>query len=197
MKFALKYYAILVFASLMLFSCQNKESKAPVEEVCPLKKAPMRSEFDGNDTLPGRKVVETYQNDNPKIVYFYKTDELGNPTEEKTREVYYFEGQKRYMEGDIHQERRNGKWYSYFKNGYVNSEATYIDGKEDGEYTVYYENGNPLYIGYYDKGVCTGTWVFYDESGHITKTITADENTPICRSCSRCKAIFEKQKESK
>jgi antitoxin component YwqK of YwqJK toxin-antitoxin module len=45
----------------------------------------------------------------------------------------------------------------------------YVNGKVDGKYTVWYPNGNVHYVGYYKNGQKTGKWIFYNESGKLTK----------------------------
>ena len=52
----------------------------------------------------------------------------------------------------------------------VQTKAFYVDGKEEGRYTVYYSNGNVRYTGEYLHGRQTGEWRFYNEDGTLSHT---------------------------
>ncbi len=138
-------------------------------------------------------VIEQNSDDTPKIVYYYKMDKEGNVTEEVTREEHFFEGGKKYVEGDIKNGARNGEWFAYFPDGSVQVSAYYVDGKEHGDYKVFRENGNPYYTGEYDHGICVGTWKEYDEKGDVTKTTIAEGDHLACKNCPRCMEIKRKQ----
>lgn len=145
-----------------------------------------KGNIDPDDTIKGRKVMELNSDKSPKVVYYYQVDENGNITNEKVREIYYFPGKKKYVEGNIKNNSRDGQWHSYFPDGKVNSEAFYVQGKEHGVYKVYRENGKLFYVGHYNMGICDGEWRFYDEKGLMEKKILADSNTIVCGSCSKC-----------
>ena len=59
---------------------------------------------------------------------------------------------------------------TYHSNGNVQSECNYVQGKEDGNYRVYRENGVPYYIGQYTDGKPSGTWEIYDALGNLVGT---------------------------
>jgi len=163
---------------LLIVSCSHRNKQAAI---------------DPNDTLPGRVVMAINPDSTPKIVYFYKVDKNGGLTDERYREVHYRPGKKIYVEGNIHNELRNGEWKAYHENGRIQTEATYIDGKENGEYKVYRDNGAFLYTGHYDHGVCVGEWKKYDINGKVVKTEIADENTIVCGGCEKCKALRQQK----
>jgi antitoxin component YwqK of YwqJK toxin-antitoxin module len=54
----------------------------------------------------------------------------------------------------------------------VQTKGFYVDGKEDGRYTVYYSNGNVRYTGVYNHGEKVGEWRFYNEDGELERTET-------------------------
>jgi len=146
--------------------------------------------IDPDDTTTlGRKVEEMNADGTPKLLHFYKVDDQGRITDELIREVAYFPGKKKFIAGDIKNGKRNGHWFAYFENGKVNTEATYIEGKPDGVYTVYYDNGQIRYQGHYNKGICDGEWRFYTVDGKLDKTLVANDKTVICGSCNRCQKI--------
>lgn len=123
---------------------------------------------DQNDTLPGKKVEEMYGDQQAKVVAFYKVDENGQLTDEKYREVYYYDSTHyKYIEGNLDQSRRDGDWFAYHKNGNLCTEAHYVNGREEGEYKVYHDNGYLYYAGKYEKGKKVGEWKFYDEQGRL------------------------------
>lgn len=164
---------------LCIVACTNKGSQSKV---------------DPDDTLPGRTVVELNPDSSPKVVYYYKIDDSGNLTDEKIREVHYRPGKKKYVAGDIKNDERNGEWKAYHENGRIQTEATYIDGKEHGEYKVYQDNGAYLFIGHYDHGICVGEWKKFNRQGEVIKTVIADSTTVVCGGCEKCKVLRKEKK---
>ena len=57
----------------------------------------------------------------------------------------------------------------YYENGNLQAEATYVDGREEGPYRVFRENGVPYYIGQYTAGARTGMWEVYDPQGNLVE----------------------------
>lgn len=149
---------------------------------------------DQDDLLPGRVVTELNVDSTPKVVLYYDLDEKGMPTENVNREIHYYPGKKKYIEGGVKNDLRNGEWKSYFENGNVQSEIFYIQGKENGDYKVYRENGNRFIEGHFDMGNCVGEWSFYGENGDLNQTLIADDKTVICGSCPRCSEVRESKK---
>jgi hypothetical protein len=162
-------FLIILEFLFCITACRNKTPK-PV--------------FDINS--PGGEVVAMYSDSIPQIVFFYKIDEKGNKTQEKIGEAYYYENRHEYVGGGMKEGKREGKWQAFFRDGSLQTEAFYVDGKEHSAYNVYRENGNPVYKGHYDHGVCDGIWYWYDENGIVTKKIKADANTIACGYCSKC-----------
>lgn len=154
--------------------------------------------IDPDDTMRGRKVMEWNSDKTPKVVYFYKIDKNGNMTNEKIREVHYFPGKKKYVEGNLKNNLRDGQWRSYFIDGKVNSEGFYVQGKENGTYKVYRETGKPYYVGHYNMGICDGEWRFYDVNGLLERKMIADSLTVVCGSCPKCiRNIMKQSKNNK
>ena len=162
--------------ALSFFSCHNKSKtqdsqKNEIETVALNEDAIGAGTIDRNDTLPGKKVEEMYGDNQAKVVAFYKVDENGQLTDEKYREVYYYDSSHyKYIEGNLDKSRRDGDWYAYHKNGNLCTEAHYVNGKEEGEYKVYHDNGYLYYIGKYENGKKVGEWKFYDEQGRFIYT---------------------------
>ena len=122
-----------------------------------------------NDTLPGKKVEEMYGDNLAKVVVYYKVDENGQLTDEKYREVFYYDSTHyKYTEGNlVNQDKRDGDWFAYHKNGNLCTEAHYVNGKEEGTYKVYHDNGYLYFVGEYHEGLKEGEWKFYDEQGRL------------------------------
>jgi len=86
------------------------------------------------------------------------------------RKDYYPNGQIR-MLGELNNDgRKEGTWTSYFENGKKNSESVFKDGINNGYSMVWYPSGNVRYFGDYLNGNRSGGWTFYDEEGTVTKT---------------------------
>lgn len=73
------------------------------------------------------------------------------------------------MRGDVVDGRRDGLWQYFYENGSPQVEATYVDGREDGEYRVYRESGVPYYVGRYKAGARVGVWEVYDADGNLVE----------------------------
>jgi antitoxin component YwqK of YwqJK toxin-antitoxin module len=166
------YLSILILGFIVCFTACNKKPK-PVFAI----------------DSPQGEIVASYNDTLPQIIFFYKLDENGKKTQEKIGEAYYYENKQEYVGGGLKDGKREGKWYAFFRDGSVQTEAFYVDGKEHGAYNVYRENGKPLYKGHYNNGICDGTWYIYDEDGKLTKKIKADEKTIACEYCAKCRKL--------
>jgi len=174
----------LFFKTLWLFvmliivvSCRNKQSTPLLV-------------FDLN--APGGEVVASFEDNTPQVVFYYKVDENGKQTQEQIGVVEFYPHQQERLGGGLKDGERDGQWYAFFPDGSVQTDAFYIDGKEHGAYTVYRENGTAYYKGYYNQGICDGTWYWYDEAGKQTRKIKADKNTIACEYCKKCLQLKQK-----
>lgn len=108
--------------------------------------------------------VESYPDGTPKIVRYYKDDGTNRML---FKETLYYSNHQKYMEGEYKDGKRNGKWTSWFQNGKEMSIHHFIDGIDDGDLTVFYENGEKRYEGKYTSGKKVGVWRFWDENGKL------------------------------
>lgn len=168
------WIALVAFLAVSISSCNGKKKetrqKESGEEFVELNEAAIGAgKIDNNDTLPGKKVEVAYADKQSRVVCFYKVDENGQLTDEKYREVYYYDSTHyKYTEGNfVNQTKRDGDWFAYHKNGNLCTEAHYVDGLEEGIYKVYHDNGYLYYAGEYRHGVKIGEWKFYDETGRL------------------------------
>ncbi|MCK9613238.1 MAG: hypothetical protein WC401_00095 [Bacteroidales bacterium] len=113
-----------------------------------------------------KETVETYPDGSPKVIRYYKE----NGKERKLiKETLYYSNHQKYMEGGYKEGKRNGKWSSWHQNGNKWSEGNFVDGIDDGERTVYHENGEKYFQGTYKNGKKTGVWKFWDDKGELVK----------------------------
>ena len=73
--------------------------------------------------------------------------------------VYALQGRKSDSDGD--------KQTTYYANGQIRSEATYIAGRIEGKSTRYYADGKKLAEGNYRAGKMDGEWIFWKPDGAI------------------------------
>ena len=52
----------------------------------------------------------------------------------------------------------------YYDNGQVKQEGNYLNGKPNGKWVSFNEDGSKQAIGEYNNGVKTGKWFFWSES---------------------------------
>ncbi len=116
-------------------------------------------------------VKEKYADGKAQHTQEYRLNDNGAKTT-LSKETFYFPEEKKYIEGTYNtQEKRDGKWVSWYENGLKNSEGNYKNGVLDGKYTVWYSNGIVYYKGQYRNGQKIGTWVFYDTLGVQIKKV--------------------------
>lgn len=173
-------FYLLALTSLLLTACGNHET---------------RREYRSSD---GSVVaIATYQGDDSLHATWTFTDAKGNPyvrgcdslhvlelgAEGHPKTVVFFLADHRQRHIQFHDKNmrlrsdgysidglRTGTWYSFFPNGFKQSEGNYFAGREEGTYKVFYETGLPFYIGQYHEGHPCGTWEFYDEDGKLEGT---------------------------
>jgi len=61
----------------------------------------------------------------------------------------------------------NGKYIIYENNGMKSTETVYKDGKENGDYFLYNTNGTYRTKGAYIMGKPVGLWEYYDKDGKL------------------------------
>lgn len=62
--------------------------------------------------------------------------------------------------------------YKAYTNGVLSETSNYINGKLDGERTIFYANGNPEIVETYDKDVIVGAYKTYFENGTLAQIAT-------------------------
>jgi len=121
------------------------------------------------------KIEETYDDGSPKLIHFYKQI---NDTSVLIGEEHYYENGNLKMKGNYNPVgQREGKWTYWYLNGNKWSEGYFVNGLEDSLKTVWHENGNIHYQGFYHMGQRTGTWEFYELTGDKLKEISYGSST--------------------
>ena len=85
--------------------------------------------------------------------------------------IQYYKNGNIKIEGEFNDDgKREGMWKSYYENGQPWSIGEYQNGKQHGINRVYFPNGSVRYEGNWENDLKTGTWNFYDEKGGLVKS---------------------------
>ena len=74
--------------------------------------------------------------------------------------------------------KEDGLWEFYWNNGQLENKGNYIDGNRDGLWEYYHENGQPWAKGSYKDGKEDGLWECYEEC--YEKDGSVSEDYPKC-----------------
>ncbi|MBA3970785.1 MAG: hypothetical protein H0X46_01325 [Bacteroidetes bacterium] len=74
------------------------------------------------------------------------------------------------MRGMMKDGKREGLWKSWYENGTPWSETTFLAGVKTGKTITWYENGNKRYEGEYINDIESGKWKYWDEKGKEVTT---------------------------
>jgi len=79
------------------------------------------------------------------------------------------------MQGMMKNGKREGLWKSFYEDGTPWSQTTFKEGKKEGATTTWFENGKKRYEGFYKNDVESGVWKYYDEKGNFVKNFDYDK----------------------
>jgi len=113
-------------------------------------------------------VEETWPNGNPKRVCVYSGK---GESRELLRETTYYENKQVMITGEFKNGKREGHWASFYQDGTKWSEANYVNGLRDGRNVTYFENGKIRYEGTFRQDNRAGMWRFYDETGKLLQEV--------------------------
>jgi len=128
--------------------------------------------FAGCDAKPEREVLEQWSAEQPKLVGYY-VEEEGQRIKVK-EEQFYEDGTKEYVGGFDADGRREGEWRYYYNNGQLWSIGSYISGSKEGRKEVYWPDGTRRYTGQFKNDEKAGTWIFYNPNGTLLQRINFD-----------------------
>ena len=70
-----------------------------------------------------------------------------------------------FVKGTFKNGKKNGTWVIYYDNGQLLTKSTYKDGKLDGPVVQYSPNGKVVSTGTFKDGRMDGGWQYYNEDG--------------------------------
>jgi antitoxin component YwqK of YwqJK toxin-antitoxin module len=77
----------------------------------------------------------------------------------------FYPNGKPFVEGQFVRGRQNGDWTFYFDNGQINRKATYKEGKPDGPREIFRADGTLSSKRGFADGLRDGEWISYDDTG--------------------------------
>lgn len=92
-----------------------------------------------------------------------------------TYTVYYDSGVKK-MEGEISNGKENGKWQYWDENGRLTNEGYFKEGKQDSLWITYGENGNVVGKDNYRDGLLYGLSEVYFPDGQVEASVYCENN---------------------
>ena len=69
------------------------------------------------------------------------------------------------MSGTMKDGKREGVWKSYYEDGSAWSETTFLIGVKNGKTISWFDNEKKRYEGAYKNGKESGKWIFWNEQG--------------------------------
>ena len=64
---------------------------------------------------------------------------------------------------------KEGVWKKYYEDGKTRQEAFHLNGKLEGDYKVFTDEGKPFIEGKYKEDKKAGIWYYYTSTGAIEK----------------------------
>jgi len=123
-----------------------------------------------------QEVTATWPDGSPQKVSFFT---VTGDKKQKVKEVKYYQGGKKEMEGEYKGEKKDGAWTTWFDNGRKQSEGFFKNDLRDGKAVVWRENGFKYYEGTYSMGKLHGTWILYDTDGSRLKEILYEHDKKV------------------
>ena len=77
-------------------------------------------------------------------------------------------------QGSLKDGKREGLWSSYYDEGQLSSKGNYKNGYSDGPWFHYYSNGQLQIKGNYKDGKKEGPWVYYGFDGTVDEKRTGN-----------------------
>ena len=111
------------------------------------------------------EITERFDNGNKKLLVKYKGDNGEEVILEKME--FFKEGDTLIWENYNINGKREGKWISYYENGQIKKEGNYMNGWYYGSWNSYYENGQIESKENFSNQKREGKWISYYENGQI------------------------------
>ncbi len=161
-----KITGFFVFSLMLLitFSCADNNRESVNEENMDISETSSMAAADIKIPKYDEVITDYYDNGNVFTVeYFEKDGNFESPIFKRK----YFRTGKLFMEGGLKEGKREGNWTAWYENGNIWSIASYSEGLRNGEGKVYYDNGQLRYIQAYDMDTPQGLWKFYCPEGNL------------------------------
>lgn len=84
--------------------------------------------------------------------------------------VRYYKSGVAEVKGTMKNGKREGLWKSWYEDGSLWSETNFANGKKNGRTISWYDNEKKRYEGFYIDDKESSTWTFWDEQGNIQAT---------------------------
>ncbi|MFK7936535.1 MAG: hypothetical protein AB8G22_23675 [Saprospiraceae bacterium] len=100
-----------------------------------------------------------------KVLYPFQIQHILKNWDEKDD---YIERTLKNPDSNLHSFIKNGHYEEHYDNGQLKHKAFYINDKVDGSSMYWYENGQIKQEHFFKKGIRSGIWKDYHESGNIS-----------------------------
>lgn len=112
-------------------------------------------------------ITEKFPDGSPKVVEIY---EGKNDNKLMVKRIAYYDNKHKRVEGEYKDGKKDGKWTYWYENGRLWSEGYFKNDMSHGLRTTWHENGNKYIEGEFREGLRIGEWKFWSEEGELIKT---------------------------
>ncbi len=136
---------------------------------------------------------ETFYSDGTKhIVANFENGKLNGTSYSYSMENAWNQGdphhcylKQNFKEGILH-----GPYESYYSNGNIWQQGTYVAGEETGEHKIFRNNGNLFAFGFVSNGLAMYEWIIFDEDKEIECKVYFNNEGKARSSEGNCDRVF-------
>jgi antitoxin component YwqK of YwqJK toxin-antitoxin module len=121
---------------------------------------PLNPNFTPPTLVRRDKQIVQFADKTPQATWEVKIYSDGSKVKDGPYHEFYPDGNK-FVEGKYANGKQEGEWKFWADNGKLNKAQTYHVGKLDGSWTLYHDDGNKERDESYKAGVRDGKWTFY------------------------------------
>ena len=100
----------------------------------------------------------------PLILFFFPVVSLGEKIDDLVLSGLHYKKFANAPQGAFRNGKKEGPWVSYHDNGQLFWKGTYKEGKEEGPWVSHHYNGQLFWKGTYKDGKVEGPWISYWDS---------------------------------
>ncbi len=163
----MKKLASVLFLITLFESCSNKQV---VEQYWDATNKQLKERYETVKGKPGikdGKYESFYKDGSPELISYYKQNQLCDSLLAYDNTSHHLKEKAFYKDGKL-----NGHRFLFFEDGKVMIMETYTNDKEDGVYLSYFKNGKKEQEGQYVDGKLSGVWHYYYENGQVKEIVT-------------------------